>query len=513
MKRLMRSANQSKLELLKYILIKNKTTINDLVEFSHLSRIKLKRLVSEINEDFFELFGNEKNMIIQDEKYVYFVKTECTINELFHKLKLYYFKDSVHFEILYLLISNSDDWSVFDLSQEFIISTSYLYQVIREINEILEDFSLELTRPDGVNFQLVGLEKNIRLFTFLFLSTLYLGVESPFEIERKKLHDFIDLLPISSSEKEQAYYLYMISTQRMSQGYFLEDFPEDVRELLSYFHLPKDLGEFETSMLEPYAKNQEILERERYFIHLLMRVIVRTDENRAAKMMMGKQLMLVDNGIAKYCRKLFMELIEQFDITISEEYFYEALYYLVLMHLFLYIFPVDLEEILSLNYDVTPIEEIRQNIRLEKIIDFYKQFFAQEFIEKNEQLYRNYEEAHILYVCKQLYILLNFFIPKQLKVYTHYAQNMLGNLLVKKKIEQMFNEKTVMITSDVYEADLIISDCVEYEKINTDYFFLYDLSSEAIWENVYEFIQEKVMNNLFNVDRQANVHIDLSMND
>lgn len=64
MKRLMRSANQSKLELLKYILIKNKTTINDLVEFSHLSRIKLKRLVSEINEDFFELFGNEKNMII-----------------------------------------------------------------------------------------------------------------------------------------------------------------------------------------------------------------------------------------------------------------------------------------------------------------------------------------------------------------------------------------------------------------------------------------------------------------
>lgn len=208
-----------------------------------------------------------------------------------------------------------------------------------------------------------------------------------------------------------------------------------------------------------------------------------------------------------------MELIEQFDITISEEYFYEALYYLVLMHLFLYIFPVDLEEILSLNYDVTPIEEIRQNIRLEKIIDFYKQFFAQEFIEKNEQLYRNYEEAHILYVCKQLYILLNFFIPKQLKVYTHYAQNVLGNLLVKKKIEQMFNEKTVMITSDVYEADLIISDCVEYEKINTDYFFLYDLSSEAIWENVYEFIQEKVMNNLFNVDRQANVHIDLSMND
>lgn len=229
------------------------------------------------------------------------MKTECTINELFHKLKLYYFKDSVHFEILYLLISNSDDWSVFDLSQEFIISTSYLYQVIREINEILEDFSLELTRPDGVNFQLVGLEKNIRLFTFLFLSTSYLGVESPFEIERKKLHDFIDLLPISSSEKEQAYYLYMISTQRMSQGYFLEDFPEDVRELLSYFHLPKDLGEFETSMLEPYAKNQEILERERYFIHLLMRVIVRTDENRAAKMMMGKQLMLVDNGIAKYC--------------------------------------------------------------------------------------------------------------------------------------------------------------------------------------------------------------------
>lgn len=64
MKRLMRSANQSKIELLKYILIKNKTTINDLVEFSHLSRIKLKRLVSEINEDFFELFGNEKNMII-----------------------------------------------------------------------------------------------------------------------------------------------------------------------------------------------------------------------------------------------------------------------------------------------------------------------------------------------------------------------------------------------------------------------------------------------------------------
>lgn len=483
------------------------------MDFSHLSRTKLRRLITEINDDFSKVFKNEKTMIIQDKNYDYFVKSEDTPNEVFHRLKLYYLKNSIHFEVLRLLMTSPTKWSVLDLSDTFSVSASYLYQIVREINEVLQDFSITLAKVDEVHFELQGAEKDIRLFSFLLLSESYLSIESPFEKEEPSINGFVDLLPLSAAEKERAYYLYMICTQRMTEGHVLDDFPVEISELLSYFHLPKELADFEADILSQYTEDQAVVQRESWFIHLLMRVVIYNDKNTEKKMLVGKQFMLIDNVITNYCRQLFAQLIETFEIVISEAYFYEALYYLVIVHMFLYLFPIDLEEAISLNYETTAIGGVHQEIRLERMVDFYKKFFSSQLSEKNGQLFHKYSEQHMVYLAKQLLILLDIFTPQPLHVFIHYSQNVLGNMLVKKKTRHMFSEKMLVVTQDVMEADVVISDCVEYEDENLDYFFLYDLSSETIWEKLYEFIQEKIMKNLFDAEFHSKMSTDFLVKD
>lgn len=77
-----------------------------------------------------------------------------------------------------------------------------------------------------------------------------------------------------------------------------------------------------------------------------------------------------------------------------------------------------------------------------------------------------------------------------LSVFVQYSKTPIGNSFIKGTLRHVFNDESLIFTSCIEHADIIISDSIEYEKKEGNTFFLEDIYNVSLWKELYIFIQE-----------------------
>lgn len=493
----LKSIHREQLYLLQLIASEEEPETILLMEKANLSRSKLKRLIQELNDDLEIAFDGEMT-IKQNNQFKYYFDSTFPASYIFHQMKLYYIEQSLHFQLIFFIAVEEKQWTNDELCEHFAVSLPYLYQLIRESNDLIKDFGIKLERKSDTEIILAGPEYRIRLFLFIAVLFSYHGFSAPIRCKNEEIEDRIWELPRTSSEKELISFVYAIAEMRMSQGHFINRMPKQVSEILHLFEVPPHIKELNQLFISPYSDDPGIIQKEIFVIRMFIRMFVYSLETKERKIKIGKQAVLLDNSLSLFCEQLLGKLLVDYDIDFGNDIFFELMYYALLSIVFLEYFKVDLDTVLSLTNLVKEMDEdYFSPIHLKPVEEFYQKFIDHfprtlEFLED--------EKSFIKFISTRLYLFLNISKNETFKVYIHYSRNLLGEMMLEKKLTQIYTNETLKITRNPEEADLIISDCIERPDEQLEdaaYFFFYDLENRKLWEKLFLFIQKQISMRVF----------------
>ncbi|MGM0123517.1 hypothetical protein IGI37_000889 [Enterococcus sp. AZ194] len=487
-KKLLKQSTGKKLELFRYIIIQKPVSIKELMDVFQFSRTTIKRMLQEVSSDL-ESLGIEGD-IVQSANFSYsFVNRTEDLSRIYHQLTLFYCQQSTVFQLLKLNYLESD-LTVSDCCEKMNISEAYCYKVINETNQFLKDFHIKIvTQQKTLTFD--GEEASIRLLGFYLFSHTYLGVEWPFiHIEEQQItqqltvsyRNFLDKK--SFSEKQTLYFWYAVNSLRASKGYMIEEMDAQTQEILRLISI--DYPIFKPKQLYNFEITPEDYQKELYFSTFIVQVqLSKVFELSGHLRKIGNQIRKLDYPIVHLLQQIISEFDQHFDLSMSENEISLLMYQMVFPFIRDRYVSYGKDKFVEVIYHYASLDYAVSKRRI-SVIDFLD-YFAKE---KSPKEYKFFVSNNKIFIVGILYATLIRLEKKQIRIYIHNSlKGMSGESLIRYRLENLFNPKTVRIVNHIEEADLIISDSMEEERNpKTKIFFLEDLNNQYQWEHLFDTI-------------------------
>ncbi|EPY1112648.1 helix-turn-helix domain-containing protein [Listeria monocytogenes] len=492
---------QTKLEILSHLSNEKRTSFSSFLSKLELPRTTLKRAINELNTDFVE---NKLPCILeQDERknyYLQFSKKTSALN-IYHRLKLAYIKESLHFQLLNLLLT-SNSQSISNLTDHLIISPSYCYKLIKELNALLSDFKLEISslRKDN-QFELKGEEQTLRIFSFIILTEVYQTIEWPFHhISKEDLTLMIqsqksDHTNLSSPSKlNQVFFYLAITDLRVKNRRKLKPMSTELISIMEILTDNNDLMASKKFFSENYPLNDDVLANEVLYFNAVFRIVIAHTITPIHKQIAGKKIVAAHLNFSKNIIVFTDELLTNFNISKENSILYESIYLLSIYKIFINLINIDIETLLRISYNYPIPFGDYHYIQPNKVAAF-----CDTFLKENPNFSSPlFAKNNYYYTCIILDIIIRIYTKNTLKIYVQFSKVFLGERLLKQKIENLYNPSTLQFTTNFDQANLIISDSMDtiIEEENKRYFYFYDVNDRRIWLELFQFIQLNLLENV-----------------
>lgn len=492
---------QTKLEILSQLSNEKKVSFSSFLSTLNLPRTTLKRAIDDLNSDL------ETNKLLcvleQDEskKYYLVVSKNGSPLNIYHRLKLVYIKESLHFQLLnQLLTSNSQ--SIHDLTDHLVISSSYCYKLIKELNTLLAKFKLKIsTLGKGGRIEITGQEQTLRIFSFIILTEIYQAIEWPFQhISKKEVESMIQSQKtdhtnfFSASKLNQVLFYLAITDLRVKNKKKLKSMNSELISVMGILTTNIDFLDSRILFSKYYHLDQTTVTNEVLYFNAIFRIVIAHSIPSVQKEMAGKKIVQSELRFSENLIKIANELFEEFNIQKNESTFFESVYFLSIYKIFMNLINIDIESLLKASYNYPISFEGTHYVKPDAIIDF-----CNAFLKKNPDFASKlFSKKNFYYTCIILNILTRIYRKTTLKIYIQFSKIFLGERLLKQNIENTFNSSTLLITSDFEQADLIISDSMDAitESKSKKYFYFYDVNDRRIWIELFQFIQLNLLKNI-----------------
>lgn len=492
MELLLEKRNYNKIELFKYLCQKNSgLTLYDMEIYLNLSRISIKRSLSELEKDLIKLPIQTLKIKHDDAKY--FIKTEDKnlISHNIDSLKLFYLKQSVPFTTI-LLILQKPFFSIEDATSASLISPSYYYKIYKQLKPKLSNWGISISFSSEIS-NIKGSTFHIRYFLYYFYWTSFKNIEWPFldtsqkfisnylifcdEIKKKTLN--------SSEETRLMLHLAIFFHEAIKNKHFVEiDYV--TKQIITVFKDVSDLSEPIVQMLKHSTSTllPSQLENELLYFNFIVRLTSTNLDSDSDKIAIGKELESLDFPIIRYSQFILNETIRYFNLECSHNTFYHLLYITIITFLS--------KDTMKINDDLffksppikNPSRRSRENskeltLAIEKFIHrFHSNFCAEYPMPIYPKLSYNYIHHVILFLEKP-----------SLSIFINYSKNIYSKSLIEKKLNHFFNDSSITIVKNINCADIILSDSFEItQKKEVALFFIDDVNEIEVWKNIVNYI-------------------------
>ncbi|WP_225550128.1 helix-turn-helix domain-containing protein [Enterococcus sp. S22(2020)] len=459
-----------------------------------IPRTSLKRALDELNADF-----SEKNIPCQlkqdDTKkyYLVFDKDDSTLT-IYHRLKLVYLKESLHFQLLSLLLTSSPQ-SIQKLSSKLVISPSYCYRIIRELNRQLIPFKLNISHMKKTeNMEILGHEQTLRIFSFILLNEAYQTIEWPFHhISKNELTSSLHYQKkshtnLSSPSKLNQVLFYMAITDlRIKNKKRLEKMDDELISMMNILKNNIDFLESRKYFTRNYHLNTENLTNEVIYFNAIFRILIVHAISPYHKQVAGEKIVVSQLNFSKNIITITNKLLIEFDLQNTKSIFYESVYFLSIYKIFITLINIDIGSLLKVSYNYPVSYERYNHVKLDAVTSF-----CEVFLKKNPSISSPlFSKKNYIFTCIILNTLLRIYSSSTLKIYFQFSKVFLGERLLSQMIENVFNLSTLQITTDFYQADLIISDSLDTvtDLQNKKCFYFHDVNDKKNWIELFQFIQ------------------------
>lgn len=216
------------------------------------------------------------------------------------------------------------------------------------------------------------------------------------------------------------------------------------------------------------------------FFNFLVRMIIPSMDNYEAQKKIMTTLAKKSNHIYNYSQSISRNLEEKFHLDLSETDIISYHYHEILLTIF--------NSEIGIPFDQNPFFSDFNMSFFENTNDFHIDIlktFHDIFDNAATQYQQVLINAPLLYV-NAWFLLVEKQRKTSLKIGVFISETPLGDIIIKKRITQIFNNNLIEFIEDAKDADLIISDCTYFEESDQDFFFMNSILVPENWENLYK---------------------------
>lgn len=495
-KKFMKKNEANKFELLKKLLYsKQGLGIQEIITDSQESKSTIYRYIKQLNEDLSLLF-TKTPIQIQQKNTTFYVVLPDLLNIAFvlDKVRLSYIYISSEI-LIFAAAANKNHASLESLAQSINLSPSYTYKSLNTINQQLSYFRVKIAFGDfSRKSNVYGAEADIRFFLFYMYWNTNKGIVWPFN----KSPDYFKQLPLpintilAPSQHTRLRYHQNITYWR---SLYLQEKISITEEFLSYLIILETENPTTFTIDFNNTLTLEELKNEQVYFGFLSRFFISDIDTKKTKQKTAQRLINSQLALTKSCTDL-LELIQvKYDLVMNSEEYLLYYYNLMIALLYVHYINVDYHSTLENEDRLTFLDNDGQNFsKIEKEIDnLIVQFsITDSFLKKITN------KGLVTYMTNLLYCIIDSARNiEPLYIFCQYSKNFYIGDKIKKYLLTTLGTRVIHFTSDIQQANLVISDSYEGDISNQDFFFFDDPFNSATWEALSLFVSTRIQTGYF----------------
>ncbi|MTD40231.1 hypothetical protein GIX45_16745 [Erwinia sp. CPCC 100877] len=468
-------------------------TLSELSQLCSLSLAATKKYIDQLNQEL-ALIGSKLTICKKANHQYYCSKSFPSFTEINKKLIFLYAQHSVSFQICQLLIE-LDDISIMALSLKLNISVSHTYRSIRQLNEKLERFNLQVKNNHKNQLEFEGQEIDIRVFMFQFLTTCIPNDRWLFpSIPKNRLHYELQLLfpesTLDSVNTFDFFTYFAIIKKRISKRKFLVQRTPKSLDLLSYYTFLseeafKDCHFFNALFFETNAAEIETL-----YISFFVRILFPNIISQEKILSSGKKLSQSKEAMAAFFVDILHSFKEIFTINMPQNHYYKLLYECVLIYNMPILINTNVHYVWNIDFITLKTKYIDDQL-MAKIVHFLVTSIEKCKVKAFDKAF--FYENQFDYLANLLYLEASMFMQISITICLDLGRDIVTKKFIKNRLQSFFNSDLIIFTNDVSNADLIISDAASHNTSTLPTIFVKNLMDNYLWNNILRTIQELIL--------------------
>ncbi|NHI68325.1 hypothetical protein ET009_09045 [Lactococcus garvieae] len=455
------------------LLIKNKfISFSKVREEFDLSDRNVKKAITMLVSDIEQY---DSQMTIKYSSQIMYLVHSRTFREnilIYEKLQKDYLKGSTLLTLFYKILSKKE-YKVYDLSIDLNYSISYCYKLINQCNMIFRLLKLDVEFIVQENSVYVE-GHTIDIILFRYYTYILSGIEGNLDSKDYKYISLKnnDVLSKSNKFKINSFMYFIIDT--------INKYPLRQALVEELFYIGKIGSKYSNSIwkVQSLFLNLEI---EGFCFLLILHIAPEV-------ISLNEKISIAKNIKENYIEKpLIYKVVKIIDCADRLEQYSEEQYYLILFEMVVKLEAVrffKLGRFTTISQIYLPDRKYPQSIV--KLIDT-------ELLEGIQEEEREFANRYVLNLLFDQFHQENL---NSVKIYIEFYIETMYVDVVKKYITDIYNQNFVMFTTNIYEADIIISDMIHTDFILTTPVVLFgDLFDKHAWKLLSEYIQDVLFTN------------------
>lgn len=455
--------------LMIYLLSNSKLNTNQSLSKIGCSKRQTKNLIKELNYDIRHSLKQEVIINISSKGNIKVInKNRKEILLIFYSLKLSYLEKSLEFKILYLLIVEPK-LTIKYISEHLFISQSYIRRKIKTFNVFLNNFNFNIELKKGL-CQFSGNEQAIQIFLYILMNDAYTTMHWPLLNDKN--------MKLTITEQSLNIILTIINNRKdlsIAPPQISKELNWVISQMISSFNI-FDMLKNNNPYFMKSMENKLIGDHFIFFCHIYAPIMIPKD----VKISLGKIFKNPPNGIFFYTNSITNALIKKFNLSYNNEKILLVEYSLILIECF--------NEFM--NETTTLFEELvfpplRYSFFLNSTANrAINNLVHNVLIEENRiDILENKKLQE--YICEVIYTILKSDNPPEVKIYLRFTKSFTAQFLVQNRLEAIFKNEVVRILPSINNADLIVTDSLNFQEINKkDFIFFNTITSTSQWDEL-----------------------------
>lgn len=484
-----------------YYLTKRKYAVNKLADLLAISPRKLRQRATAINANLAATQRLDEAIQITE---VGIIRLNPALKDqgllTFYQFKLDLLNQDYEFRILTMLIGRVKTTPA-QLSQVLFVSKSYLYRLIKTINANLAPLNINISITNNT-VALCGDEIMVRILAFMMNTDAFQSLDWPYTAYSQQ--QVMAALPsemdtpidhMSVTKRTFMSHLFAILTTRLAGGHHVQlRHDERLRELFDLLISNYDVTDnFDPAHFEEMPADEVYAER--LYFNFLSRIYLSDFFSEGNKTKVGGLLRSSNTYFANLAQILTDTLKSTLHLQLAPNIENILVYFITIGLAYYHLLNGQTGKLNEYIFNIKGARTTTPSPQTKQIADVLRGFIRENHLTQLASADAEFIATNFITT------VLAITVSPKVHVYLQSVRDYTAYTLLATMISRVFNEANVEITTDVTQADLVITDTFESGQPESDVYFFDDIQKN--WSGILQAINERILKKLFAVPTES----------
>ncbi|EJF48058.1 m protein trans-acting positive regulator [Enterococcus sp. C1] len=447
------------------LLCKQPLNLSNFSNEHNIQKYTIKRYLNELQielEDYginFAFFFPDSNTCVLNDGNN---NSSVLTQELVENVKYNYLQSYSPAFLLCELLCAGERPTISRLEQHLRLSKSQIYKVITEFNESINSRTISISFNKNSILDFFGDELDVRIFIYNFIVTCTPKKNWFFKNTSKHqiysdIMRFEELKNVSKYTLEKLCTFFGILQSRLLLKKYLSPILPRFQSTFARFSY------LEFSTLNFYFSDKRLLDKniqntEYLYLNFFLRVFIPDAISEKNVLDIGRYLESSKNSDHLFLSSFLNEWELTFGITLSETKRPILLYNSAILATFAFFIPNNISQFWANNNNFFQEDIININL-FEKVVYFVTNFINDYSLPSDKKIYLL--KKGVKYFSSLYYLETFMFLNPKLNIYMYFTNDYTSKILLKSRIEQIYNTDIIRFVSQAEDSDVILTDSNE----------------------------------------------------